>query len=710
MAGNASVPATVIEQATRQGQVAPSDKEPVVKSPVKINMTALRNLGAQYRELFERFSAERTMVEQRWLRNLRQIMGVYDPEIESQLHPKRSRAYPRITRVKCITMLARLMNLMFPGNEDNWEISASPSPEMDPEEVLEAVKALMARLEREGAPAPLTQDLVNEAVRDLAAIQAQRLTALIKDQLLELGGDQTTDWVTLNRKVADSAIKFGIGVLEGPFVRKVQQSGWMLLAEGGFKPVTREVYKPQYDNLPVWDFYPDLSARKLPGEGYFVRKVLGRSKFRKLGERPDFFKDQVKKVITNLPDGNYKAKSWETELRSMGTAINVDFAAAKNAGRAKYEIIVWKGPVSGDKLAECGVDVPEKMRSDDVNAEIWMVDDHIIKAEINAWTRLGVDLQQVHIFEYDEDDTSPIGQGLPYTMRDSALSVAACTRMILDNASVTCGPNLEINTTLLRGDQDLTNVEAYKIWYRDDDGLTAQYPAVRSVEIQGHLSELQGLMQTFLQFAEIETLIGPQTGHDMTKVPSEAMRTAAGNSMLRSDAALPFKDIVRNYDAFTQSVIWSLIGFNEKYNPDLAPKGDFDVIPRGATSLISKEVRGTQIDFLSQTLTPEERDHVDERKFVEAKFSARDMQGMLVTPDEAERRKQQRAAQMAEQADLARREREGGIKKLATEAFKDITQGQKNAAAGDKTAVEAAMKLIEGDPTNDTGSSTPKKS
>ena len=87
---------------------------------------------------------------------------------------------------------------------------------------------------------------------------------------------------------------------------------------------------------------------------------------------------------------------------------------------------------------------------------------------------------------------------------------------------------------------------------------------------------------------------------------------------MRGDAALPFKDIVRNYDSFTQSVIWSLVQFNRKFNPDEAPEGDYDVIARGATSLIAKEVRGAQIDMLSQTLTPEERDHVDERKFVEA--------------------------------------------------------------------------------------------
>ena len=79
----------------------------------------LGTLSHTYKTRFTRYESDRRLAEQRWLRNLRQYMGVYDPEIERQLQPNRSKAYPRITRVKCISVLSRLMNLMFPGNERN---------------------------------------------------------------------------------------------------------------------------------------------------------------------------------------------------------------------------------------------------------------------------------------------------------------------------------------------------------------------------------------------------------------------------------------------------------------------------------------------------------------------------------------------------------------------------------------------------------------
>ena len=172
---------------------------------------------------------------------------------------------------------------------------------------------------------------------------------------------------------------------------------------------------------------------------------------------------------------------------------------------------------------------------------------------------------------------------------------------------------------------------SYKIWYREGTGPDAMQPAVRNLQIDAHLDDLLKTIELFMKFADLETFVGPATGGDMEKkMPSEPMRTAAGASMLRGDAALPFKDIIRNFDIFTQSVINSLVQFNRKFNPDLAPEGDYNVIARGATSLIAKEVRGMQVDQLAQTLTPAEAMHIDERKLIEARVKVRDLGDLLV--------------------------------------------------------------------------------
>lgn len=669
--------------------------DPAEGAPVRrINSDELRQLGQNLGQLFTQYVSDRRIAELRWLRNQRQYLGVYDPEIERQLSATRSKAYPRITRLKCISVLSRLMNLMFPGNERNWELQASPSPDMSVEDVQEAVQKAAQKDQQAGSKPQIDIDYVTQAVQSLANERAEKLATLIDDQLQELGGDQTFDYIALNRKVVQSGVLYGLGVMRGPYTRAVQSTTWEIDPQTQQpRPVERTIYKPLFEFLPVWDFYPDMSAKNFASmDGYFTRVVMSRAQVRKLAERDDFFASQIKTYLNRTSMGNYRPQPFETELRAMGVKVNVNEMKSETS---KYEVIVWNGPVSGDYLAMAGVDVPEDKRADDIDAEVWLIDGNVIKADINPWRALGVDVKTIHTFLFDEDDTSPVGSGLPNVIRDSQMAISAATRMLLDNASVVCGPNLELNTTLLRADQDLTSTSAYKIWYRDDDGLTAQYPAVRNVQIDSHLPDLLRTIELFMQFADAETFVGPATGGDIARAPSEPMRTAAGASMLRGDAALPFKDIVRNFDMFTQSVIDALVQFNRKFNPELAPAGDYNVIARGATSLIAKEIRGMQVDQLAATLRPEEMLHVDERKLVEARFKVRDLGDLLVPPDEAKRR-QQAQQQVQQQAQQQQQELAAAqVRKTLADAFKGIAQGQKNTATADVQTVKAALDVLE---------------
>ena len=652
-------------------------------------------MGDKLSSLFTQYVSDRRIAELRWMRNLRQYLGQYDPDIEKELSPNRSHAYPRITRVKCISVLSRIMNLMFPGNERNWELQASPSPDIDPADVMQALQGVMARKQETGDETPLTDDDVNDVVMELAQKRAEKLSVQIDDQLQELGGDQSMDHITLNRKVVASGIMYGLGVLRGPFVTATQSVKWGIdMTTGMPVPKATPQYKPTFEFLPVWDFYPDMSAKTLRSmDGYFIRLVMSRHQVRKLAERDDFFGDVIKTYLrTTGQQGNYKAQPFEAELRTMGVKINVN---EQKAETTKYEIVIWNGPVSGQYLRMAGVEVPEDRMADDLEAEVWMIDNNVIKADVNPWRKMGTDVQTIHTFLFDEDDTSPVGNGLPNVMRDSQMSVCAAARMLLDNGSVVCGPNLELNTELLRLDQDLTSVHAYKIWYREGVGLDAQQPAVRNIQIDSHMDELLKTIDLFMKFADMETFVGPATGGDMEKTPSEPLRTAAGASMFRGDAALPFKDIIRNFDSFTQSYITSLVWFNRKFNPRPEFAGDYNVIARGATSLIAKEIRGMQLDNLSATLQPEEKVHVDERKMIEQRFAVRDLSGMLVSPAEAERRKAANAAEAQKQAQQQEEVIAAEVRKTLAEAFKNISQGQKNVAGAEAAQVKSTLDILE---------------
>ena len=669
------------------------------RSPVKvIEPAALLILAGRLQALFEQYRSDRRIAELRWLRNQRQYLGIYDPEIEAEMSANRSKAYPRITRVKCITVLSHLMNLMFPGNERNWELQPAPDPDITTDDVREAVQAAQAKDEQAGLPkATMSIQYAMDAVHQLMVDRATKLSVVIDDQLQELGGDQTYDYIALNREVIQSGIIYGLGLLRGPFVRKSKTVDWSMepQQDGSQLPVPKAIasYKPVFEFVPVWEFYPDLAAKTFASmDGYFLRKVMSKSQVMALSKRSDFFKEQIARYLSAYPVGNYKPLEFEQELRVMGVRTNVN---DQKADSQKYQLLIWVGKLDGRTLAECGCDVAEDKLADELDAEIWFVDGNIIKVGLDPWAKLDVDVQTIHSFLYDKDDTSPIGFGLPNAIRDSQMMVSAATRMLLDNASVVCGPNLELNTDLLRADQDLTSMRAYRIWYREGTEQSAQFPAVRNVQIDSHMKELMEIVQLGLKFADTETFVGPANGADPQQMPSEPMRTAAGASMVRGNAALPFKDMVRGFDSFTQSVVTSLVAFNRVFNPTKAHEGDYNVIARGATALVEKEIKCMQADQLASTLTPEEKLHVDARKLLDYRLKGRDMLDVLVSDSEAQRRQQQQDQDQQKKDQQQDELMQAQVRKLLTDGYKNIAAGQKNISGADATTITSFMDLLE---------------
>ena len=673
----------------------PSVDAPGDDSPVKVvHAKDLKQIGNKLNSLFSQYKSDRKIAELRWLMNQRQYLGIYDPETEKSMSPNRSRAYPRLTRVKCISVLSRLMNLMFQGTERNWEITADVGAGLTKADVVEAMSNLREDAQKNSEQPDVSQANVMVWLKKLMKDRADELSKTIDDQLQEIGGNQTLDYVSLNRAVVRSGIIYGMGVLCGPYAvpySAVDVEIDPISQEP--KITTKERFRPFFEFDTVWDVYPDMSAKTLDCmDGYFRRKVMTRSGIAALKKRADFFPEQIDQYLRTHAVGNYRALEHETELRALGVKVNVNEMKTETL---KYEVIIWHGPLSGEFLRMCGADVADDKLAEEIDAEVWMIDGNVIKADVNPWRKLDMDVRTLHYFLFDEDDVSPIGMGLPNVMRDSQMSVSAATRMLLDNASVICGPNFELNIDLLPDGQDITSIEAYKIWYRTGTGPDAQFPAVRNVEINGHLDDLMKVIELFMKFADMETFVGPATGGDMAQAPSEPMRTAAGASMLRGDAALPFKDIVRSFDRFTQSVIESLVQFNKKLNPEKAKIGDCNVIARGATSLIAKEVRGMQVDQLAQSLTEEEKEYTDMQELVRQRFLTRDLPDMLL-PDDVVARNQAQKAQDQQTAQMLGEElQKANTRKLLSDAFKNISQGNKNAAAGDAHTVDTALKLLE---------------
>lgn len=647
--------------------------------PRLLNKERLKTFGQNLQKTFGVYEKDRKVLEDRWLRALRQFRGIYDPEVK--IPSDSSNAYPKLTRRYVIGTVARLMEMLFPQTEKNWAVDPSPIPDLSAADTQKTLDMLAQSGKLTDTLTPeQANDLIETEIRKYAKVKSDRMSRTIEDQLAEM------DFVTLARRVVFSGALYGVGMLQGPFVKKQKTRKWQKdPVSAQWTAVEVEKRTPIYDHLTVWEWYPDLSAKTLTDEdGYYVRQVMSRSQVRELAERPDFLREQVLEWLANNTSGNYKSKHWETAIRERGDKSNVTAIEGR-----KYEVLQWWGFVSGHDLAAAGVTLPETKLSEEYESNVWFLGDTIIKAVVNP---MQTRRRPRHDFIYEEDDINLAGIGVPEVIRDTQLTICDAARMLINNCSVSTGVQLLIRTYLLAPKHNY-DIHANKLWFQDTAGEDGK-PAVENIQVNGHIEELLNVIRYFTELGEQEVALPPPALGDPTKGGSEALRTMGTASMLFGAAALPIRNTVRNFDRFTLSFIQSLIDWNMQFNPNEDIKGDHQPIARGSTSLIAKEVRAQSLDYLATTLQPEERIFIKGKAFLEQRMKARDLpfDELLEDNEVVKQRQDEQAALAAKQLQLTEDEARATIRKLLSEALKNVAMANK---ADVSTQVETFKALME---------------
>ncbi len=565
--------------------------------PPTIDDAQLNALGTRLFGVWPTYVTDRRQIEERWLRNLRQVRGIYDPEVI--IPADRSRAYPKMTAWLVRGTIARLMQLLFPMTEDNWGVRASPLPDLSTEQLQEVLDGLVQMKGGDPAQVQLQNVEIEKAILEFAAGKAERMTVKLKDDLQEM------EFITLARKVVRSAVIYNVGILEGPLHHKVKSRTWQQdVNTGKWTAIETDKYKPLFEFLPVWSYYPDLTAVSLDKQdGTFTRRIMTRSEVEALGDRPDFIKDRIDEYLRKNLSGNFKEQWWEAVIRGEPKSAT---ASVAQKGARKFELLSYWGDCTGAELRGAGSTITDDDIGKSFHANVWMIDNIVIKCKLAP---LGGEIRHFHEFVFEDDDLSILGSGQCDVLRDSQMSLCETIRAALDNASV-IGPVAEINTDMVTPGQNLSIRKHMTIFRESNGGQSDAIPAMRNVSIDSHLSELMPFAQMFLSLGEKESGLPPASLGDTSGGGSEALRTSKNASMFLGAAALPVRDTVRNFDTFTISMISALVAWNMKFDADPSRDGDHDIIARGSTSLIAKEVLSQSLTEFKVSLTPEDAPYV----------------------------------------------------------------------------------------------------
>ena len=659
--------------------------------PKERNSEAMKSFGFRLKNQFSVNESYRRTKELQWLEDLRAVKGIYDPDVK--LDPNASKVYPKITRSKINIVLSRLHEMLFPETERNWEIVPTPEPKISQENLLKILDSIMQerimKAQQTGEqPKPPSMDEISLAIKRFCDSACMSMSSVIDDQLTEMCYSEET------KKVLRSGLTYGTGIMKGPLINQRVRHKWGADTEGNYSPKDEEEDVPYFEAVRIWDWYPDMTVTDIEMiEGSFERHLMSKHDLRKLLKREDYYPEMITSYMTEHPNGDYVPKPWEVDLQMIevqagagnkngsytmvqgatDSAIPSSRVSDRQIGK-KYQVLEYWGYVDGTDLSACGIEIEDQ--SLEYLCNVWLLGNVPIKAVLFEGA-----LDQYKVFYYEKDETSLYGEGLARIMRDSQLGTSAASRMVLDNAACVSGPQVEVNWSLAEPDSDLTSFYPRKIWFRSGRGVEAQYPAIRALNFDSHIEELMSIVNMFKEFADIETTL--PTWMIGEKVTNETAQATSGRM---ATITISIKDVVKNFDSFTERIIKDLYAWNMEFNPRPDIKGDYKVNPRGVSSLVMKEIRMQALTQLTSTLTDEEWIYIPKREFLVEKLKAHDINIKLLTEEEAnEVREAQSNSEMAQlQKDALKAE----IAKDKAQALANVTKAKEKNVQAIKAAQE----------------------
>ena len=195
---------------------------------------------------------------------------------------------------------------------------------------------------------------------------------------------------------------------------------------------------------------------------------------------------------------------------------------------------------------------------------------------------------------------------------------------------------------------DPTDIYPWKVWAFKNSVDVRQAMAVW--DLPSHTAELLSLGKMFSEFAD--ELTTPRFMQGDNSGLRGAGKTARGLSMLMGAANIILKDLVKAFDDnITSPFIKALYHWNMQFNPKEEIKGDFDIIARGSSALIAKEIQAERMtQAVAVTDNPRFQGRVKDDELLQEIFKSMDLDTEILRDDKEYQDWQQQQMVMAASA------------------------------------------------------------
>lgn len=539
-------------------------------------------LGQALQGEFERRVSGRLELETRWLSDLRRYNGKYDASVLVPLQNRKygSTMFVPLTRRLCNIVEARLGDLLYPTEERNYSIDASPVPELDDAHTA-ATGLAPGHMVDDGHGQQLPANAIVMAIREqreAAKAAANNMLREVDDQLKE------ANYPSVARKMLHDGIVIGTGVIKGPMVLNRFKKNWKV-ADGVAKLTMIEDLSPTVVLVNPWDFYPELAARTMQeSQSEYERHWLNAADLAKLAKQPGFDADAIRMIL-----GNKAPAVMDNNRNALREA-----SGTQGVTDARYEIIEYHGPIEREDLEACGV----KCGDDDLmvyEGVVWFSKTGIvIKAIINP---MGTGERPYRVWNWQRDAGSIFGFGLSYEVTDLQDTANSSFRAAMDNLGLSVGGQTVVNSKMIVPTNGSWTIEPNKLWEAVEKSANVK-EAFAFFEFPSHVNDLLKVFETAK--ALLDEIAGTQMavqGQEGTLSP----RTDYQASVAYNASNIWMRRAVKNFDDdITTPLITGFVDWNMEHNPKPSIKGDMGVIARGTSALLEAEGQVQRINLFMQ--------------------------------------------------------------------------------------------------------------
>lgn len=578
----------------------------------------MSQLASFIRQEYSTFKRHRDTVGSGWshrlLHALRVFNGEYDPEHLSEIKKfGGSEVFARIIAMKC-RGASSLLRDVYLSPDRPWGLDPDEDPAI-PAGVIQSISQLVsaeaASVAQSGVQPPTVDQLrdramqLTEAARQAAKKKANQQASVAEDKIdeyLQTGG--------FYRALAEFLVDlplFPFACVKGPVVRIVPTVSWKAtpgavdgsVGQGQGSGVVEQKPKLFWNRVSPFDVWWTPGASDIEDAAVIERTRVTRADLNDLLDLPGYNQTAVRAVLDDYGRGGLN-DDWDSTDSERAVQENRENPQFNQSGL--ITCLEYHGNIQGRMLLDYGMtsqEIPDPLR--DYFIQAWLIGRYVIKVQLSPSPRKR---HPYFVTSFEKVPGTPVGNGLPDILNDIQDVCNATLRSLVNNLSISSGPQVVVNDERLMPGEDGDEVFPWKRWHVKSQEVSGT--TEKPIDFFQPNSNAQTLMQVYQAFSALADDLSAIPRYLSGEGAGGAGRTASGLAMLMGNASKILQTVAANIDRdVLDPLLNSLFDMLMLTDTTGLLTGEEQVRVMGVAVAVQKETqRSRQLEFLQQTANP----------------------------------------------------------------------------------------------------------